>query len=84
MDNAIRSSYKAFLDSPAGKDFLAHLVTLEADSQGKGIRTETVEGKAFAMERIGVYYNLRTYLADMSKPASSPALRSAGSKESSK
>lgn len=77
---AIRSSYKAFLESLAGKDFLEHLVTLEATSQGDGIRAKGTEEKAFAMERIGVYYNLRTYLADMSKPALSQSVRSAGSK----
>lgn len=67
------------MDSLAGQDFLAHLVTLEASSQGEGIKTGSVESKAFAMERIGVYYNLRTYLADMSKPAPSAASRSVAS-----
>lgn len=77
---AVRSSYKVFLDSLAGKDFLAHLLTLEATSQGLGIQSEKVAVKAFSMERMGVYYNLRTYLADMSKPALSQPVRSAGSK----
>jgi hypothetical protein len=67
------------MESLAGKDFLAHLVTLEATSQGQGIRAESTEVKAHAMERIGVYYNLRTYLSDMSKPAPSAASRSAAS-----
>lgn len=66
--SAIRSSYKIFLESLAGRDFLEHLLTLEATTQGQGINSESMEVKAACMERIGVYYNLRTYLDDMSKP----------------
>jgi len=74
---AIRSSYKVFMDSIAGKDFLQHLLTLEMTAQSKGIKATDVETKAMCMENIGAYYNLRTYLADMSKPAPSAAVRSA-------
>lgn len=77
---AIRSSYKVFMESIAGKDFIEHLVTLEASAQGRGIKSEGIEQKALAMQEIGTLYHLRTFLADMSKPALSAASRSAASK----
>jgi len=78
--DAIRASYKVFMDSLAGKDLIEHLLTLEIASQATGIKAENAEQKAFAIERIGVCYNLRTYLSDMSKPAPSQSISSAGSK----
>jgi hypothetical protein len=77
---AIRASYKVFLGSLAGKDLIEHLLTLEIASQATGIKSENAEQKAFAIERIGVCYNLRTYLNDMAKPTSSQPISSAGSK----
>lgn len=77
---AIRSSYKVFMESIAGKDFIAHLLTLEASAQGRGIKSEGIEQKALAMQEIGTLYHLRTFLSDMSKPALSPQKRSVGSK----
>lgn len=78
--SAIRSSYKAFLESLAGKDLIEHLLNIEMGAQADGVRSKAIEEKALAMERIGVSYNLRTYISDMSKPVPSQSVRSAGSK----
>ena len=73
---AIRSAYKVFMDGLAGRDFIEHLLTLEMSAQREGADAPTGEQKAFAMVKIGTYYSLRTYLADMSKPAPVAAVRS--------
>lgn len=72
---AVRASYKVFLDSLAGKDFLEYLLTLEVTARANGRKYETAEMKAFEMIKMDVGYGLRTYLADMSKPAPSQSKR---------
>lgn len=78
--NAIRSAYKSFMDGLGGRDLLEHLLTLEMTAQGEGDKATTAEEKAFAMVKLNTCYKLRTYLADMSKPASATAVRSVSPK----
>lgn len=77
----LRGGYKTFLDSPTGKDFLERLKMTEAAFQVEGHKSATLEGKGIAMAKMGVIYQLRTMLDDLSQPSKKPAgpqMRSAG------
>lgn len=81
LGDGIRAAYKQFLDSPGGQDLMRYLVSIELACQAQGKRVETAELKAFEMVKIGLLYDIRTYIDNMSKPAPSPRERSSrGSK----
>lgn len=80
MDDTLKNAYKHFLTSPAGEDLIRRLVTTEAKYQMEGMKATTLEGKGLAMSKIEATYAIRTMLDDLSKPALSQPVRSAGSK----
>jgi hypothetical protein len=56
------------LNGDAGKDFLVRLVQMEASFQAEGYSTKDFQAKALCMEKIGLLYQIRTILSDLSKP----------------
>lgn len=83
MDDTIKNGYKNFLKSPAGEDLIKRLISTEAKHQMEGMRASGLEEKGLAMAKIGAIYDIRTMLDDLSKPAPSQSVRSAGSKQRS-
>lgn len=68
VNNNLRGFYKEFLDSEVGKDFIMRLLQLEASFQAEGFKSADFESKALAMEKIGLLYQIRTMLVDLSSP----------------
>lgn len=52
----------------------------EANYQMQGMKATTLESKGIAMAKIEAVYNIRTMLADLSKPVQSQSKSSTGSK----
>lgn len=80
MDEVTKNSYKNFLKSQGGLDLFRRLVSTEAKYQMEGMNAVTLEAKGLAMAKIEATYAIRTMLDDLSKPALSQPIRSAGSK----
>lgn len=70
----LRGDYDRFLKSPAGKDLLTRIVAYETQLQTENYRdTTTTERKLTNTDKLCALYWVRTLLADLSKPKSTPA-----------
>ena len=63
-----RAAHKTYLDSPAGKDFIARIAAMETNLTLEAYRATDPHAKAaFIDEQKGIY-KVRTLLAELSQP----------------
>lgn len=72
----LRGAYNQFLKSPTGADFLGKLAAYELSLQAQAYMESSHEKKAQSIDKAAGIYWVRTLLADLSKPKSTPASRS--------
>lgn len=69
----LRGDYKRFIESNAGRDFLSKIIAYETQLQTENYRDTTPTDKKLTnTDRLSGLYWVRTLLADLSKPKSTP------------
>lgn len=74
MDD-FRAAQKAYLDSPAGKDFIARVLSLETNLTLQAYRETDPYIKAGLIDEQKGIYKVRTLLAELAQPKSKAATR---------
>ncbi len=71
-----RTNQKTYLDSPAGKDFIARVLAMETDLTLQAFRETDPYRKAGLIDEQKGMYKVRTLLAELAQPKSKAASRS--------
>lgn len=71
----LRPGYKAFIDSPVGRDFLTRILAYETQLQMENYRDATNERKLSNIDKMTALYWVRTLLGDLAKPKPTPSVK---------